>query len=510
MRKLLSLVLICLLLFASVVRADGVPSGKNEVVYGLLDANGGVDSIYVVNVFDSGEVVDYGAYVDVRNMTTADRPTQSGDEVRISTKADKLYYQGTLESKALPWDIRIGYTLDGNEVSAAELGGASGALAIHASVGRNPDTNSTFFDNYALQIALSLDNKLCDNIVADNATIADAGVKKQIAYTVLPGQGIDFVVTADVRDFEMDAISINGIRMAFPLDFDTSEFTGQLSELTDAIAGLDDGAAQLRDGATQLSDGMRQYADGVKAYADGMAQLSDGAKQLSDGMSELSGGLRELSNNGGALVEGALAIQASTFDAINAQLEGRDLGLPTLTPENYAATLSGNPLLRMIKQQLDGIVQFTDGVKAYTGGVTQISNGAAELSGGLSELDASTATVAAGAKALYDGAVEIHDGIQQLRDGLAQYQDGTGQFRSETANMDGDIADKIDQMIGDVMGNGEEVVSFVSKKNTNVSAVQFVLKTDAIHIPVIEQVADPKPAALTFWQKLLQLFGLYS
>ena len=49
----------------------------------------------------------------------------------------------------------------GKEISGEDLGGKSGALKILVSVKQNKKVNSTFFNNYALQITLSLDSRLC-------------------------------------------------------------------------------------------------------------------------------------------------------------------------------------------------------------------------------------------------------------------------------------------------------------------------------------------------------------
>lgn len=64
-------------------------------------------------------------------------------------------------------------------------------------------------------------------------------------------------------------------------------------------------------------------------------------------------------------------------------------------------------------------------------------------------------------------------------------------------------------MITEATGSDEEITSFVSDKNTNVDAVQFVIQTEAIEM---EESVDTEPVVvekLTFWQKLLRLFGLY-
>jgi X-X-X-Leu-X-X-Gly heptad repeat protein len=378
------------------------------------------------------------------------------------------------------------------------------------SVKQNTKVSKTFYDNYALQIALSLDNKLCSDIKTENATIAEAGSKKQLSYTVLPGNGIDIIVTSDVHDFEMDPITINGIKLALGITVDSNEFTGQISELTDAIKELDNGAVELLNGLNQLSSGMQKYIDGMKAFKDGLGQLSAGADKLNTGATALKNGLTELTKQNASLVNGALTIQQATFDSVNAQLGGMGLGLPVLTPENYSTVLSPIPDLVTLKKQLDGTVQFTQGLKGYTGGVAQLGKGASDLASGTSDFKSSSSIIASSANELYKAGAELNTGIKKLRDGLTSYKNGTKQLRDGTSGMNSEIDNKIDDMLGSISGKGDKVISFVSDKNTNVSAVQFVLKTDSINIPEVPKAVDQKPVELNFWQKLLKLFGLYN
>ena len=51
--------------------------------------------------------------------------------------------------------------------------------------------------------------------------------------------------------------------------------------------------------------------------------------------------------------------------------------------------------------------------------------------------------------------------------------------------------------------------SFVSEKNTEIESVQFVIKTDAISVNDAPQEEETVQETLTFWQKLLRLFGMY-
>jgi len=494
---------------ASLVSANS-PSPKEEVVYGLLNLDGSVDHLYVVNSFEGGTITDYGDYSDIRNMTTSEKINKDGDKITINTKADKFYYQGTLKSKELPWDITIKYFLNDKKMPGADLGGKSGKLKIRISVKQNDKMSSFFFDHYALQIVLSLDSRLCSNIEADQATIAEAGNKKQLTFFVLPGKDADIVVTADVCDFEMDPILLNGIRLTMNINIDSSEFTEQFSELKNAIEKLDDGASELLDGMNQLSEGMQKYISGIKAFKGGLGQLSDGAEQLHAGAALLKNGLSQLTKQNDSLLGGAMVIQQAAFAAVNMQLGNMGLNIPALTPENYNAVLSAMPQLAAVKSQLDGILQFTEGLQSYLNGVSQLDSGASDLLAGISEFKSSSAEIAASANELYNGGAEIHDGIKKLRDGLASYKKGTKELRNGTSGIDSEIEQKIQEMLDGITGKDAKTVSFVSDKNTHVSSVQFVLKTGSISAPEVQKAPRPEPAKLNFWQRLLKLFGLYN
>ncbi|TAH74749.1 MAG: hypothetical protein EWM47_01615 [Anaerolineaceae bacterium] len=510
MKKILALALTTILISTSLsTLATATPSTKDEVVYGILKHDGSVENLYVVNIFDGGNISDYGNYSKLSNLTTRDSLNQADDKITISTNEDKFYYQGNLLSKDLPWNIQIKYYMNDEELSATDLAGMTGKLKIIILVSKNLNFAGSFYDNFGLQIALLLNNKLSSNIIADNATIAEAGGNKQLNFTVLPGNPFEGIITADVKDFEMDPISINAIRLAFDINFDSSQFTGQFTELIQGIEDLDVGAGELLDGLKELSDGLSDYVDGLNAFNNGLGQLSSGAKELYKGASSLNSGLSELSKENDNINMGALALQNTAFDAINAQLQGMGLGLPTLTPDNYSDLLSTIPDLAVVKLQLDGIVQFVQGLKGYTDGVAQLGIGADELTEGLKKFRDSSGEIAASANAIYDGAVKINSGAKELRDGMASYKEGTNEFKSKTSNINSEIDQQINKILDEIVGKGDIVESFVSDKNTDIGSVQFVLKTAPIEIPEAPSVEISEPIKLNFWQKLLKLFGLY-
>lgn len=317
------------------VMAAELPA-KDENVYATLEDDGSVSGIYVINEYDLKEdtkITDYGDYTDVTNLTEEKEVVKSGDKYEVDAQKGKFYYQGNLASKELPWKVSIEYYLNGEEIQADALAGKSGKLELHISVKENEKTKGDYFDNYLLQAAVTLDSEMCKNIKAEGSTMANVGSDRQILYNIMAGQEQEITITADVTDFAMSSISLQGVPMSFAIDsdmLDLSMLSDQTDELKDAVFRLDDGAAELKVGTAELADGSSllltavggltggtadlengagmlqtgaaQLEEGVKGYTEGVSSYVDGTEQYMDGVSQLSEGA-------GALAEGLTMLQ---------------------------------------------------------------------------------------------------------------------------------------------------------------------------------------------------------
>lgn len=270
--------------------------GKEEVIYINLDGNGKVSSAYAVNIFDSQNILDYGDYSEIRNMNTNDNLSYNNGEVTGSNSVDKLYYEGTLKEVEIPWNINIKYYLDGNEISSNELAGKTGTLEIKISITENKKCNSTFFENYALQSTITLDTKKCNNIEADGATIANVGSTKQISHIILPNKEKEISIKADVNDFEMASMAINGVKLGLSVDVDTNSLLDKVNKLTDAIEKLDSGASSVNNGSTELNNRAYDLSNGVNSINIGVNSLNDGILTVYQGLQELNSNSKDLTN----------------------------------------------------------------------------------------------------------------------------------------------------------------------------------------------------------------------
>lgn len=311
---------------------------REEIVYANLTASGEVKDVYVVSILSNsqaGPVVDYGGYLSVRNLTNTDELTLSGDKVAANAPAGDFYYQGALQDARLPWLIDVSYRLQGKEVPSTEMAGKTGQAEICITTGPNVDADPAFFDNYMLQVTLTLDTSKCRNISASGATIANAGGDKLVTFTVMPGESAVLPVTADVTDFSMQGIEFAALPMSLDIDTpDTAELTDDLGDLSEAISELNDAVGELYSGSADLKTGAEDLKEGSSSFQDGLGTLNGGSGELITGSSEVMNALVTLSASLDGSADGldvaALAQLPDTLDQLSDGIDNISAALTDL------------------------------------------------------------------------------------------------------------------------------------------------------------------------------------
>lgn len=549
LKRALALLLTACAFFAAPVpaRAAGGAS-KEEVVYATLNNDGTVKDTYVVNIFNlesDGDVTDYGAYSSVSNLSNANPIDRTGDMTTVEASKGRFYYQGRAESAELPWTVSMLYSLNYAEIAAVDLLGKSGKIGIRIKTAKNTAVDTTFYDNYMLQISLVLDAAKCVNISSADATFANAGGNKQLTFTVLPGKDADFVVTADVVDFSMEGISINAVPMSFSFDKpDTSEFTGDVQELQDGIGELNDGVSDLHGGAKQLNKGLSDLADGSEQFESGLDKAASGGGSLVSAAQvideNLSGALDVLTDPAGGIA-GLAGVGTCLSDAgAKLALAQTALGsLPSLSvpsrPASVQDLMNNDAAAAQYVNALLAIAESTDtAAPALGGAAANLGAALGALQTGLPKLQADLSSIGtmvgtaegysdaflpglqsyvAGIKKAKDGYSELNDGIAAAADGMSslawgisELSDGTQEMADETADMDTKIDDAIDELMKDYDKSDFKPVSFTSPKNQNVTSVQFVIRTAGIEPPEAETAAQTNTEPTSLAERFLALF----
>lgn len=343
----LAVILLVAVSIAAFAAGDAPSSAKEEVVYANMDGAGNVNDVYVVNIFNGGNITDYGRYASVKILNTTDKINQKGDGITISSNADKVYYEGALKNAALPWNIDISYTLDGKKVTADELAGQSGKLEMKISIRQNTACDSTFFDHYALQTEVTLDTGECGNIVADGATIADVGRDKQISYILMPGNEKDYTIVTDVTDFKMDAIAFNGLRMGMSIDIDDNALLDKVSEIEDAASDLNGGASSLASGATSIASGTFDLSGATGTIASGATDLTTGMESLQIGLKTAQSGLDALNKQSSTLTGSSTKVKTTLHQIDTA------LSAVSLSADKVAKLVSASSSIQQSLTSLD-------------------------------------------------------------------------------------------------------------------------------------------------------------
>ena len=413
------------------------PSAKEEVIYFTLDASGAVESAYAVNSFPGGDITDYGDYSDVKVLNTEDEITYENGVVHLSSDAAKVYYQGTLKDPVLPWNIELAYTLDGKSISPDELGGKSGKLVISFNVTKNEKCSGSFYSDYALQANFTLPGECCTNISAPDATIASVGADKQLTYTLLPGEGIATTITAEVEDFHMPAVSINGIHLNLDVDVDTEGLKDQVGELISATSQLNDGAAALYSGSEALRTGASGLLDGSEDLHSGIAQLDAGVGELQSGLGTMRDGLNELYSRSPELVSGSAQVY-SALTQINTTLNALDLDT-TLTP----------------------LMTDLNSLLAQSSAVQETVTSLQEAAGSMSQLLSFGQSMVTGATNKNSTAIGI---IEEMK-GKDEFKDYATQLETVKAALDGSTG-----ALNTIMGTVSSSISSLNTSASNLAA----------------------------------------
>lgn len=212
---------------------------KREVVYAVLKSDGSYDKLIVMNQFElkeNQEISDYGNYSAVYSLDDKNLDFD-GEKVTTRIGPGYWYYRGDLEDKELPWEVKISYKLDGQEVSPEDLTGATGLFALDLEILPRDNNVDLYSKSYMFQFSLSLDKELYSSLSAENASLADAGQNTMVNWVLLPQfqEELKISLTAEVNNFSMPAPRL----VALPLAFDAGSFSLAPGSLEEVLARLE-------------------------------------------------------------------------------------------------------------------------------------------------------------------------------------------------------------------------------------------------------------------------------
>ena len=349
---------------------------KDETVYVIAGADGSVEKIIVSdwlkNSLQSDSLSDESELLNVENVKGNESYQTDGDNVRVwDAQGNDIYYRGDIQ-KELPVDMRISYTLDGEQISPDALAGQSGHVVIRFDYQNNQfetvdidGKKETIYVPFAMLTGILLDTDRFANVEVSNGKLINDGDHTAVIGLAFPGLqsnlGVaketlnlpDYVeISADVTDFEM-ANTLTVATNSLFSQLDTAKLSSadslseSLGQLTDVLTKLTDGSSTLYDGlctllekSNTLVSGVDQLATGAESLKNGAGAINSGASQLQQGAAALSSGLDTLRANNDSLNDGARQVFNSLLATANSQIAATGLSIPALTIDNYTDTLN--------------------------------------------------------------------------------------------------------------------------------------------------------------------------
>lgn len=325
---------------ASAWHESGMETDKEESVYVLTDAYGTPTEITVTaglkNPGPDAELTDVTTLTDIINKEGDETYTKQADgSILWVNHGSDIHYEGKADtSSELPLTVTVTYFLDGKEVGADELTGATGNIKIRFDYKNNTQENGSITPFAAITGLMLSEDNVHDISVTNGASRYMDGEYLVYGFA-LPGMTTaldldtmeltkeeeidlhDFMeVSFEAEDFELDFTATmvsNGLleekdydKVIDKLDELTDKLedsADQVKDLKSKISKLKNGGEKLRSGADSLYQGLSQVnaalaqaaqADpSLAGLAASVSQLTDGSKQLADGVSTYTKGVEK-------------------------------------------------------------------------------------------------------------------------------------------------------------------------------------------------------------------------
>ncbi|MGI5850065.1 MAG: hypothetical protein ACOX8Q_08410 [Christensenellales bacterium] len=369
----------------SIANANGNPDNpKSETVYAVLGNDGSYSGATVVNCFtQGGEIVDYGLYTSIENLTGPDSPITNGDQIiwpAASTEGlASFYYQGETQ-KPLPFTVGITYYLNGQELPPEKIAGKTGELKIKFVIVNNTGTGEKsrlagreVYTPFAIQVSLTLDNNIYTVLkIPQNASSVLAGSSITLSYSSFPLPEDTFSFTLFGKNIELEPIRM----IALPKSPPGLDSYGDFVD----VDGLSSGTDKMIDGA----DDMHQ---GTVALLDALYQLKDAAKHLKNGLDGLDSGTHDLSYGAEQIFTSADALKAAAGEFYS--------GMEFFAASFASFDQSMGLLDANMQDAAEALLRLSDAATMLNSGVTGLGGGIEDVSLLNAQLKALSDTVAA-------------------------------------------------------------------------------------------------------------------
>lgn len=483
---------------------------KTETVYVNLDSAGKVEKVNVTDWLhtDKGEVYvdDISSLENITNVKSEVLPVVDGEKLRWHMPETDLYYSGTTD-KEPPVSIDISYSLNGKEVSADDIAGKSGDVAIKIKM-RNNASKQVAVSGKKHSVYLPvlvvggmiLPEGVFSAVSVKNGQSLGDGSKEIVVFTGMPG----FAESLDFKDKNLG--DVGGLIVSDEVTVTAKTENFSLSNMYFAVLPI--ASLNLDIAMPETVDDLKNTLAALKSFQNALNKidpdriiyglLSDKSK-IESITGILDDALKLYNNNRNLISLISKYATPENAEAISTMLE-------TLNDPDVKAALKllSDPSVQALMSKLPGIVD----------GFNEISPVLEELQKDMErpEIQAEIAKLPETIEALSEISKVISDNSDELNAlNSIMNEDGTKVLESLLESIDADDLKRFEDKYGGLVDNGDILVELAEKwlsfgreyglftestENMNTS-LMFVYNTPAVEkavsTPVETAVSDYVP-----------------
>jgi len=336
----------------------------------------------------------------------------------------------------------------------------------------------------------------------------------------------------------------------------TGDFAKNINTLFQSAGKLNDAAILFGDGISGISRGLGSSPESITTLKKSVSQIAAGSEEFSKqlitycaavsslakaslGISQKISGINQSASKipqpddallvyAQSLIESgdpqqkalataflaqntALTEMISGIESLNNSYAEFDAQLQTASGSGELLITGHGTLNTSIKQLSGGIDTLALALESLdTDGIIKLQTSYSQIQSGINGVYKAIATInTAVAKELVPGISTMASSYKTLNDGTEKLAEAIATLDEAISDIPDMLKDRVDEYLENYLPADDAIGSFVSDRNT-VTSVLFIMQTDEIVNPtadVAELVTVRQPE--TFWEKLLNLFGLF-
>ena len=316
---------------------SGMENDKEESVYILADHAGSPTEITVTTALKNPgkdqKITDVTTLTQLTNKEGDEEVTSLGsNRYEWENHGEDIHYEGTADpGTLLPVSVKLTYYLDGQEVSADQLAGATGRIRIRMEYENHTGEGENFIP-FVVVSGMMLSGECAKHVTVENGEAKYMDGDYLVYGFFLPGVkealDLDHMSLFDEEDMELDPyMEVSFDATDFELDFTATLYSNgmtekdQFEDITNRLEEMADQYGDASEQTTELKEKIGKLRDGGKSLREGADTLSQGLEALDTTLSQLAAAdprLAEVAQAVSQLSEGS----KSLTQGVNAYTKG--------------------------------------------------------------------------------------------------------------------------------------------------------------------------------------------